>query len=268
MVTLLRCIALAGLAAAASGCWTSATRGDEFEHRIHELEEGSAKERAQFEEQLRIAKARVVELEKVLEQATQVVTRNSADLGLEIKQLREQIALLEGEIAELRNQNTQLQTTLGSRIDQFARKAGVDIPIDPKTVPSDKTEHYFAAQKALAAGDHSMARGLFREFVKRYPDDENAGNAQYSLGKSYMEQGRHANALGELRTVLQQYSASPSADDALSDMADAFWALGSCKDAETALLAFLQKYPSSPLAKTAKAKQKEWKKPPAGHCKE
>lgn len=259
-------VSLAGLLA--TGCWTSATRGDEFEHRIHELEDGSTKERAEFQEQLRIAKARVLELEKVLEQATQVVTRNSADLGLEIKQLREQIGLLEGQIAELRNQNTQLQTTLGSRIDQFARKAGVDIPIDPKTVPGEQTEHYFAAQKALTSGDHSTARGLFREYVKRYPDDGNAGNAQYLIGKSYMEQGRHANALGELRTVLQRYASSPSADEALSDMADAFWALGSCKDAETALTAFLQKYADSPLAKTAKAKLKEWKKPPAGHCKE
>ncbi|MCA9601254.1 MAG: outer membrane protein assembly factor BamD, partial [Myxococcales bacterium] len=195
-------------------------------------------------------------------------TRNSADLGIEIKALREQIARLEGEIAELKNQNTELSASLSSRIDQFARKAGVDVPIDPSLIPSDVNQHFTAAQRALASGDHSTGRGLMREFIKRYPTDPRAGDAQFAVGKSYADQAQWSYALREFNTVLQQYGTSDSADDALLALADAFWSLGSCKDADTALTAFLKKFPQSPLAKTAKAKQKDWKKPPAGHCKD
>ncbi|MCA9582947.1 MAG: tetratricopeptide repeat protein [Myxococcales bacterium] len=250
-----------------AGCaYMTKTDGRILGDRVQRLEEGSEKERKEFAEQLALAKKQVAELKAVLQQATEVVTRNSADLGLEVKELRDQISRLEGEIAELRNESAQVRTELDGQIKQFARSAGVDVPVDAKSIPEDRRAHYAEAYKALQAGDHSLARGLFRAYVKTYPEDDRAGDAQYAVGKSYQQQGRYTAALNDLRAVIANYPDSPSADDALYDMALAFWELRACDDARTALLALKQKFPDSALKDAAERKTKEWKKPEAGYC--
>lgn len=263
-----RITAILALITALPGCflWTTRGEGDNQAKRIAELEDGSKKSREEFDAQLALAKQQVAELQKVLAQATNVVTRNSADLGVKVGELETQIARLEGEIAELRNQSTQASAALDGRLESIARKAGVDMPVDPSLVPSDMTAHWSAAVAALQNNDHSNARGLFREYIKRYGTDTKAGEAQFNIGKSYMTQGKQASALGEFRNVLTNYGSSDKADDALYEMASAFWVLQSCNDARTALDALVQKFPSSPLAKTAKALRKTWTKPPAGYC--
>ena len=46
------------------------------------------------------------ELEEALAEASRVLRRNSADQGLQIEQIQARLALMEGEIAELRNESS------------------------------------------------------------------------------------------------------------------------------------------------------------------
>lgn len=247
--------------------------GRDRERRLVAIEEGLVAEREQMREALASAQAKVAELEQVLERATQVVTRNSADLGTEVVQLREQLGILEGQLAEVRNEVSSTQRALAEqqqeldrRIQQFARKAGVDMPVDAAQIPQDRAEHFAAAQRAFDGGDHSTARALFREYVSRYRTDARADDAQYMIGKSYLAEGRPASALAELRKVISDFRNGDVVDRALFDMGEAFFALHACTDAKSAFEALIASHPRSPLVAQARAKLNEIRRAPRGYC--
>jgi TolA-binding protein len=272
-------LALGFVALGATGCVTRA-EGDrlvkqsgDHEQRLEALEEGIADDRAELKADLERGKAKIAELREVLEEATKVVTRNSADLGLEVQQLQEKIATLEGAIAEARHENEQLRRALGEqhssltdKIHDFARRAGVDMALASEDIPKDKDDHYQAAVKALQDNKHSEARALFREYIVRYSKDERADDAQYLVGRSYLAQGKPATALAELRKVLSTYRDGDALDRALFGMGEAFFALNSCGDARNAFQALIKAHPQSPLASDARAKLREIQKTPKSRC--
>ena len=170
--TWLRCLALAVFSAGLTGCflWTSRGEGDRLteegaarQQRIEALESGIAEEREQLTAQVARSREQVAELEQVLNQATQVVTRNSADLGQEVRSLREQVQTLEGQLAELRNAYRQAQAehlAFRSRTDQqlnvLSQKAGLDVALSPEEIPAGADGHFpggdasFQCQPTLA----------------------------------------------------------------------------------------------------------------------
>src|SRR4051812_10854144 len=90
------------LAVIASGClMTSAdrtkleTENKARDQRLERLEAQSQKTRDEVD-------AKLAELQKVIDQATQVLTRGSADVGAQVEQLRAQLATIEGLTAELK----------------------------------------------------------------------------------------------------------------------------------------------------------------------
>jgi len=270
---------LLGVALALGGCFPKSegerlvAQQETLERRLRTLEDGTDEERAELREQLAAATEKVQELEGVLDQATALLTRNSADIGQEVVALREEIGRLEGEIAEVRNALEQAERRMGEsrdelamRIDRLARQAGVDITIDESEIPEERSEHYAAAYRAFQEGDHGRARALFRAFVRKYPEDDEADNAQYWIGKSYLEQDQPAAALRELRVVVSRYTRGDAADETLFDMADAFFRLGACTDAKSALDALIRGYRSSPLLRRARAKKREIDRAPRGRC--
>lgn len=249
----------------AAGCATT-TRVDELETRIRALESGHEQEREELQTQVANAKQQLVELERLMESATTVVKRNNADIALEVRELKAEMQAIQGEMAEVRNSSEQSNRELEQRMQQFARKAGVDVPIDPAIIPADREAHYKAAMRAHQNSDHTIARGLLREYLKRYPSDENAAAAQYYLGASYLKQGQPATALGEYRIVITEHAQSDVVIQTLYDMGVAFWELHSCDDARAALNALIKRDPKSNYATQAKNKLRAWKTPAPNYC--
>jgi TolA-binding protein len=272
--------AVASLSSSVGCIWTSYGEGrklraltTEHDRRLTTLESGLRTERETLHAAVGNAQSKVQQLEEVLERATAVVTRNSADTGALVQELQTQIASLEGQIAELRNTNEQLTRQLSTqrsemdeRITQIARKAGIDMPLPPGEIPADKAEHFAAARRAHQASDYSRARALFREYLARYAGDSESDDAQYWIGASYLQENKPATALGELRRVLAEYAGGDAIDDALLDMGDAFYRLHACTDARTTLEALVRTQPSSPLIPRAREKLREIQRAPRGHC--
>ena len=273
---------LALLSAGLAGCflWTSAGHGSDLDEtteahtrRITTLEQGQAATRTQFEAEVARAQTARTELEGVLEQATQVLRRNSADTGAQVQELQTQLAALEGQLAELRNANEQLTRQLtqqrgemDERITQVARKAGIDMPVAASEIPADPSEHYAAAYRAYQANDYSRARALFREDVTRHGNTDQADNAQYWIGASYLAEGRPATALGELAKVLRDYASGDAVDETLLDMGEAYWRQHACNDARAALEGLIRTQATSPLVGRARDRLREFQRPPRGYC--
>jgi len=213
------------------------------------------------------------ELEEALAEASRVLRRNSADQGLQIERIQGRLAVLEGEIAELRNENSgasqaqaERSLELQRQLAAVARAAGMDVALGSEEIPKSKSAHWEALSKSFRINKHSYTRALARAYVERYPKDDHADNAQYMIGSSYLKQGQAAAALGEFQKVLSTYRKGDAIDETLYDMSQAFLEVRSCNDAGTALKALLKNHKSSALVPNAKKELRKVRELGAADC--
>lgn len=241
------------------GCWTSASTGEklqiagrERDQRIRSIQDTIREDRGQLER-------KIVQLEEVLERARNLLSRENADRGVQLDQFQQKIALLEGQLDELRHsiesyqeEMTKNQHSMSQRLDIIARKSGIDMPVSDAEIPDDKEAHFKAGREALDSSEHSKARALFREYISRYPNDEKADDAHYWIGISYLSENKPATALGEFRKVLAKYEKGNAVSVVLFGMAEAFFRLQACTDAKNALKALIRRKPPKKLLRRAK----------------
>ncbi len=265
----------AWLAASTSGCflWTTAADGDQLRRdlqaeaaRVQKLEVAQNAQLEQLKQAEAKAQQSIEQLEGVIERATTVVQRNSADVTVQVSELESKLAVAEGRIAELQFSVEELKKAqTEAKAAATATAAGSDAP-PADAIPADKTEHYAAAYRAYSDRDFAKARTLFRAYIDRYKNDAQSDNAQYWIGASYLIENRPATALGELRKVIESYRGGDAVDEALLDMAEAFFRLKACSDAKTTLDTLIKTQTNSPLVAKAKEKLKAIKKLPKDAC--
>jgi TolA-binding protein len=259
----------------ASGCFSITSEGkrviretDSNTQRVTKLEQ---QQNAQLE-QLKSAEAKaqdsIKQLEGVIEQATQVVQRNSADVVTQVSELQGKVASLEGRLAELQYAIDELKKAPAPAPVAASSGSGSTAPAPAPVdeTPADKNEHYAAAYRAYSERDFTKARTLFKSFIERYGTDTQADNAQYWIGASYLVENRPATALAELKKVIQNFRGGDAVDEALLDMAEAFYRLRACSDSRNALDTLIRTQPNSPLVSKAKAKLKDMKKLEKDYC--
>jgi len=255
------------------GCWVTQEQGDRIK-RVNENQDRSlAALRAELEQEREQLAGKMAKLEEMTAKAASVVTRDNADRGAQIDQLQERIALLEGQLAELRytlerltSDTTTRQADLEKRLDLLARKTGTDSSINAEEIPQDRAAHFQAGREAFDAGDFPKSRALLREFLNRYADDEKADDAQYLIGAGYLRENKPATALGELRKVISRYGEGDALYAALFDMAEAFYKLNACTDAKKALDALLRRTPPKAIKRKAEQKLREIEGAPPSYC--
>jgi tol-pal system protein YbgF len=206
----------------------------------------------------------VAKLREVLDQATNLVQRNSADLGVQVQKLQTDLAGLIGKTEEISH-------TLDSVSKQFGEyRAQTDVKLEGLTTkagtatappaPEDKDKLFDEAYKRYQAGQFEESRRLFRTFVTRYGRDDRADNAQYWLGQSYYEERKYAAAIAEFKKVLDNFPRGDATDLAMFGMALSFIELKYCTEGEAYLQDLLKRFPTSTLKDKAQKKIKEVKK--------
>lgn len=268
---------LAATSGALGGCflWTSTDQGAALERRATALEARLTEVESGQAANTEHLHTKMTELETVLAQATQVVTRNSADTGALVETLQGQVSTQEGLLAELRQELTQVQREMReqqadyeNRMKRLSRRAGIDMPVEDSEIPAAADDHYRAAQSAYEQREFSVARALYRAFVTRHPTDARADDAQYLVGQSYLLEDRPATALGELRRVIAEHAQGDAVPLALFAMGDAFWRLHACTEARSSLDALVRGYPRAPSVAEARTRLRDMQRPPAGYCQE
>jgi tol-pal system protein YbgF len=85
-----------------------------------------------------------------------------------------------------------------------------------KDLPTDNAAAlYDAAFQALREQKYDRAESGFSEFVKRYPKDDLAGNAQYWLGETFYVRGNYTESAKIFAQAYQKYPKSTKAPDNL-----------------------------------------------------
>ena len=105
---------------------------------------------------------------------------------------------------------------------------------------------YESAYGFLLQQDFASAEAAFDDFLKRYPNDSLAGNAQYWLGETYFARGQYKPAASAFLKGYQTYARSAKAPDSVLKLAMSLDKLGQ-KDAACASYAELTaKFPNAP----------------------
>lgn len=144
--------------------------------------------------------------------------------------------------------------------DPINRLVGNGAPPQPATTPlanatslpqsgaSDASakQAYETAYGHLLQQDFASAETAFDDFLKRFPSDPLAGNAQYWLGETYFARGQYKPAAGAFLKGYQTYTRSAKAPDSVLKLAMSLDKLGQ-KDAACASYAELTtKFPNAP----------------------
>lgn len=256
---------LVGMLCLSSGCFwfTSKNEGEELSREVQHLKDRIGQIENEQQEKLSNltgmidrARGEVDKLEETLTKATRVLARNSADFGADMESIKERLRKIDGTLAEVRydmDQTVKQIEATNKKVIDVASAAGLDIPVDEATVPTDANAHFKLISDSFSAGRHGEVRSLAALFLKRHPGHNSADEAQLYIARSYMAQKRWSKALGPLRAFTDKYPKSARVPEALYNMAECFFNMGDCTDARILVEALTTRHKGSEYAKKARA---------------
>ncbi len=204
----------------------------------------------------------------------------------ELRQLREQIELLQNEVEQLKQRSRDQYLDLDGRLERLetgAPGAVPPVPVPAASVPAappapaapsasasivepaprvhgdigaiaqtgDERAAYNVAFDRLKAGDYADSAQLFTSFLELYPGGVYAPNALYWLGESYYVTQNYALAAQQFRTLMERYPTHDKAAGSLLKLGLSEYGMGKVSEAERTLAAVIQQYPNSDVARTA-----------------
>jgi TolA-binding protein len=242
--------ALALLGVSLAGCVTSG-EGDRMKQDIAQLRQRLDT----MEVRDRDINQKVAQLRTVLDEATALLGRNSADLGARVAKSETDIAAMTGKVeeakylvGELQKQVNSASATLGTLQQNQQRIVDRVAP----TMPEDKEALWKEAQRRLGEGQRDDARRFLRSFIQRFPDDPRAPQGLLQVGISFVQELKHSNAVAEFSNLIQRFPRSPEVPEAMWQLAESFVVLKFCGDAKAMYQDLGKRYPKSPRAPQVK----------------
>lgn len=204
-----------------------------------------------------------------------------AELFLQLQQLQEEVARLRGtleeqqyEIQRLKQESLERYQDLDSRLSSSAA-AQAPAPLAPAAAPASAAQapgaapapapaangapgdpakeklFYDAAFDLIKAKDFAKADQAFTAFLRKYPNSQYSGNAQYWLGEVKLAQGDLQGAGRAFAQVSQSYPQHQKVADSLYKLADVEQRLGNTAKAKGILQQVLAQYPGTSAAQLA-----------------
>lgn len=257
------------LVTAATGCWASSSDVDTLRRDVKQLNERVAVKETDLTD-------RIAELKKVMDEATKVLKRNSADLGADVDALRNDIRVSTGLVAAAKNMMDELKvevdkyraanderlTGLEARLavlESGGKPAGTATGTNPAVAGLNPDDLWTQGSDAFKAGKWDESRELFKKLAVGFPAHDRADDAQYFRGEAYFQQSDWDSAIREYQKVYDKFATSTLADDGLFRAAEAAAKLKNCAEARAYLGLLKQKYATSNLIKKADTMDKDLK---------
>lgn len=189
----------------------------------------------------------------------------------EIAQLRGALEVQQNEIQRLKQESLERYQDLDRRVSGGAASAATSqnssaagainasgTPTPPtagqapaSNEPADPAKEklfYEAAFDLIKTKDFDKASQAFAAFLRKYPNSQYAGNAQYWLGEVNLAQGDLQGAGQAFARVSQAYPSHSKVPDSLFKLADVEQRLGNTQKARGILQQVIAQYPGSSAA--------------------
>jgi tol-pal system protein YbgF len=135
----------------------------------------------------------------------------------------------------------------------------VQATLPPTSTPKDE---YDLAYGYILHKDYGLAADTFGAFLRQYPSDRLAPEAQYWLGEALFQNQRYRDAAEAFLAVSTKYETTARAPDALLRLGQSLAALGEKEAACASLGEVLRKYPRASLS----VKQSVDREQKRAHC--
>jgi len=223
----------------------------------------------------------------ILFSTSRVLAESSTDYMYEkITSLENQLTDMTGTLEEfshrlslLEEKIQKMNADIDFRFEQLEKKTGVigstEVPQVPKTEAKEQTptpetlpsttkektpeDIYKEAYDFLTKADYITAREKLTDFLKVYPQNELAGNAQYWLGETYYVQGFYEQAAVIFAKGYKLYKSSSKGPDTLLKLGMTMEQLNKKKEACFAFKNLKKEFPKAPLQILKKAKDEALK---------
>lgn len=208
--------------------------------------------------------------------------RNSADLGVELQEAREQVAQMRGRVesfterlSALEAQGSKVQEELDLRFQGLAeqqkiekakseaeRQAAVQEAVERERLLDNPKKVLATVRKELATNHPTEARKLLREVTLRKKDDKRfrryyAAEAQFLIGETFFGEANYQQAAAEYNTVRKKYPRSRWTANALYKLGRCFEHFPKMKaDAKYFYQEVVKHHSRSSVAKEAKKRLK------------
>jgi TolA-binding protein len=242
-----------------------------MEARLQRLEVQNVEQARRLDEQRELVRDRVakvdqkiVEVQEKIDELNKAARRSGADLGVSLQRLQEDFAKFKGELEVEQHRLGDIDKAIGqlrSETDgRFAalRGAGALDAYEAKQrvqkldKPDDKAAFLALAQKEDHGGDKGIARELYEEYVRRWPNDPRSADAGFRAGQILFGQKRWREALLAYGKVAEDFPKSERAPEAMLGAADAMLRLDMREEAKAVLEQLLDRHPRSDAAKMAR----------------
>jgi tol-pal system protein YbgF len=234
-----------------SGCFAFVTKqeGEEINHKIDEVRGIAQKNEQRAGDLAKQMDAQLKRLRELVDEATKVVTRNSADVGGKVDKMQEDLAQVTGRIDDLQHASDaltkQFQDYRASSDTKLEQLTNSMTAAKTPPVPETPDALYAEAEKRLNAAQFADARRLYETFINRYPQDTRAAKAQFNIGEAYSGEKRYANAIGAYTKVVDNFPKADIVPDAMYKNGLAFYALKYCSDARVYFQELIKRYPKT-----------------------
>jgi TolA-binding protein len=203
---------------------------------------------------------KLAQLRKLLDDATSLLARNSADVGARVQSQEAQLAQVTGQIEEAKHLLESLQKRAAEEQARLQAVEQTQAKIASKVAPTmaeDKDQLWKQANDLLLQGNREEGRRFLRGYLQRFPQDPRAPQAVLQIGLAFAAEGRHTQAAAEYQKILESYNKSPEVPEAMWLLGQAFLDLKFCSDAKAVLLDLSRRYPKSPRAADLKTRLRD-----------
>jgi TolA-binding protein len=236
--------------ALASGCWYPQDQGDALRKDVNTLQGRVDTKEKNLDDE-------IGQLHTVLDDATKVLKRNSADLGADVDQLRADVRTANGlvtavnqNMTDMKAQMDVLKKSVDGRFDVFEARI-TQLESGKPAQSSSGDDLWRLGSQAFEGAHYTDSSEIFKRLVQQFPQHPRAPDAVYFRGQSFTNLKNWGDAITTYKSLYETYPTSQLADDGLYFAALAAQQLRNCDEARTYIALIKQKYPKSNVSKQA-----------------
>lgn len=233
---------------ASTGCFwiTTKSEGDELRRNVRGMH-------VRLEAKEKTLAMQIEELQRVFNDASQLLARNSKNLGSAVAELRSEIRETAKKTVAVRSSVTELELGIGAmraRIDRIEMRIA-QAESGKATGRSSPEELWALASQAFEVKRYKEAISLFERLAETYPTHVRADDAMYFRGQGFGHLAEHSRAIAAYQRLRTMYPDSALADDGLYFAALAAKELKNCTEARTYLAILKSKYSKTNVSQAA-----------------
>jgi tol-pal system protein YbgF len=179
----------------------------------------------------------------------------------QIKNIKEKLNVLESRTEQQKEPSQKQPVETEKKIEESEKEPQhrEEQPAKP-VVSNNKTAKYEAAYNSFKDKKYKEARKKFEVFIKEFPKDELADNAQFWIAETYYGEKDFEGAILAYETLLKKYPNSKKAPAAFLKQGLSFIEIGDKKTGKVILEQLIERYPDSKEAGIAKKNIEDTKK--------